>query len=172
MTHEVMPKTEHRQLLAAMLRSTQMSLKVPSDSFTVSLDSICTTCRAERADLARLFSAENPVTVGDFVMAYEPARDRIHFDKAKPGGPLTSFAPPAAPAVAPVAMAGSTPKVDGSMSQEQVAAIARKEWAADPGLHREFTNESTYVAFRKAEAAGRVRILSKRSSVPRGTLAF
>jgi hypothetical protein len=159
MTHEASPKTEHQHLLAAMLRSTQMSLRVPSDSFTVSLGNICDACGAKHADLVRLFSAENPVTVGDFVMAYEAKRDRIHFAKTKAfdAGPLTSFAPPVSPAAPdPVELA---PKVDGSMPQEQVAAVARQEWQNTPSLHREFTSEATYVAFRKAEAAGRVRIL-------------
>ena len=153
-----MEKTEQQKLLTTLRRSTQMSLKVPSDSFTLSLESICTTCEAERADILRLFGAENPVTVGDFVMAYEPARDRIHFDKAKPGGPLTSFAPPAAPAVAPVEL---TRNVDSSMSAEQVTKIAEKEFANDEKLRREFTSEARYVAWRKAEVAGRARILGR-----------
>jgi hypothetical protein len=153
-----MEKTEQQKLLTTLRRSTQMSLKVPSDSFTLSLESICTTCEAERADILRLFGAENPVTVGDFVMAYEPARDRIHFDKAKPGGPLTSFAPPAAPAVAPVEL---TRNVDSSMSAEQVTKIAEKEFANDEKLRKEFITLARYTAWRKAEVAGRARILGR-----------
>jgi hypothetical protein len=52
-------------------------------------------------------------------------------------------------------------QVDGSMSQEQVMAIAKREWGQNPKLHREFSGEEQYCAFRKAEAAGRVRVLDK-----------
>ena len=52
-----------------------------------------------------------------------------------------------------------TQKVDKTMSEEQVAAIAQQEWRNNPKLHREFTGEAGYVAFRIAEASGRIRIL-------------
>jgi hypothetical protein len=48
-----------------------------------------------------------------------------------------------------------------AMSQEQVAALAKKNWKRTPKLHREFRSETAYVAFCKAEAAGRVRFLDK-----------
>jgi hypothetical protein len=56
----------------------------------------------------------------------------------------------------------SVQQVDGSLSQEQVMAIAKREWAQNPKLHREFSGEEQYCAFRKAEAAGRIRVLNKR----------
>lgn len=57
-----------------------------------------------------------------------------------------------------------TTQTDASstMSPEQVTDIAKREWATNPKLHREFTGEAQYVAFRKAEAAGRIRVLNKR----------
>jgi hypothetical protein len=168
MTHEVSPKTEQQHILATLLRSAQMSLKVPtSDSFTLSLESICKTCSAERADLLRLFSAENPVTVGDFVMGYERERDRIHFAKTKSfdGGAITSFASPVSPAAAPAVIVGATQKADASMSAERVTAIAKQEFATDEKLRREFTSEARYVAWRKAEVSGRARILGRPKTV-------
>ena len=56
----------------------------------------------------------------------------------------------------------TTQKVDPTMSQEQVAAVAKREWETNPKLHREFTGEGAYIAFCKAVAAGRVRVLDKR----------
>jgi hypothetical protein len=53
-------------------------------------------------------------------------------------------------------------KIDSTMSQEQVAAVAKREWETNPQLHREFTGEAQYIAFRKAEAAGRIRVLNTR----------
>jgi signal peptide peptidase SppA len=61
------------------------------------------------------------------------------------------------PAAAPQA-------VDRSMSDEQVEAIAKAEWAKDPKLSRQFTSEKVYCAYRKAEARGLVRVLSKKSA--------
>lgn len=52
--------------------------------------------------------------------------------------------------------------VDSSISQEHVADIAKREWETNSKLHHEFTGEAQYVAFRKAEAAGRIRVLNKR----------
>lgn len=48
-----------------------------------------------------------------------------------------------------------------AMSQEQVAALAKKNWKRTPKLHHEFRSEAAYVAFCKAETAGRVRRLDK-----------
>jgi hypothetical protein len=56
----------------------------------------------------------------------------------------------------------TTQKVDATMSQEQVEAIAKQEWDNNPNLHQEFSGSAQYVAFRKAEASGRVRVLNKR----------
>jgi signal peptide peptidase SppA len=56
----------------------------------------------------------------------------------------------------------TTQKVDASMSAEQVTAVAKANWQKNPKLHNEFTSETAYVAFCKAEASGRVRILNKK----------
>jgi hypothetical protein len=56
----------------------------------------------------------------------------------------------------------TTQTLDSSASQEQVADAAKREWATNLKLHSEFTGEAQYVAFRKAEAAGRIRVLNKR----------
>jgi len=53
-------------------------------------------------------------------------------------------------------------KIDATMSQEQVTAVAKENWLKNPKLHREFTSEAAYTAFCKAEASGRVRILNKK----------
>jgi hypothetical protein len=163
MTNEVLLKTEHQNLLGSLLISAQRSLINPaSDSFTIPLGNLCNTCGAKREDLLRLFSAENPVTVGDFVLCYERERDRIHFDKTKPfgAGPVTSFAPPASPAAAPAATLGASQKV-ASMSPAQVEAVAKANWLQDPKLSNEFTSEAAYIAFCKMEAQGRIRILGR-----------
>lgn len=46
----------------------------------------------------------------------------------------------------------------GSLTQDQVEASARQEWRASVGLQHEFRSVETYVAFRKAEARGAVKI--------------
>ncbi len=56
---------------------------------------------------------------------------------------------------------GTAQKMEPTMSADQVANVARQEWQIDPTLHREFASEAQYVAFRKAEAQGRVRVLEK-----------
>jgi hypothetical protein len=56
----------------------------------------------------------------------------------------------------------TTQKIDSTMSSEQVSDVAKREWATNPKLHREFSGEAQYCAFKKAEAAGRVRILNTR----------
>jgi hypothetical protein len=56
----------------------------------------------------------------------------------------------------------TTQTLDSSASQEQVSDAAKREWATNPKLHSEFTGEAQYVAFRKAEASGRIRVLNKR----------
>jgi signal peptide peptidase SppA len=45
------------------------------------------------------------------------------------------------------------------MSNEDIRAIAKEEWAKDAKLHREFSGEASYVAFRENEVKGRIRIL-------------
>ena len=55
----------------------------------------------------------------------------------------------------------STGMQESAMSQEQVAALAKMNWKRTPKLHREFTSEAAYVAYCKADAAGRVRFLDK-----------
>jgi hypothetical protein len=56
----------------------------------------------------------------------------------------------------------TTQKLDSTMSPEQVSDVAKREWATNPKLHREFTGEASYTAFKRAEAAGRIRVLNTR----------
>lgn len=46
-------------------------------------------------------------------------------------------------------------------SQEQVEREAREQWARDPVVRSEFLSVETFVAFKKAEARGAVRISGK-----------
>jgi hypothetical protein len=154
MTHEVSPKTEHA-VLSTLLRSGQNRLYLAgSDSFVIPLENLRAECGVARAELLEPFSAESEVTHGGFTMRYEAASDRVHFKRISAPMPATVARQPV-----PVEEVASIQKIDSTMSQEQVAAVARQEWQHTPSLHREFTSEATYVAFRKAEAAGRVRIL-------------
>jgi signal peptide peptidase SppA len=75
---------------------------------------------------------------------------------------LHTDAPKPAPNSPAETTARTTQKIDSTMSPEQVTAVAKKNWENDPKLHREFTSEGAYVAFCKAEAAGRVKILNKK----------
>jgi hypothetical protein len=56
----------------------------------------------------------------------------------------------------------TTQEVDATMTPQQIELIAQEEWANNPNLSREFTSLITYVAFRKAEAAGRIRVLKRK----------
>ena len=168
MTHEASPKTEHLDVLATLLRSGQMSLYGPgrSDSFIIPLETLRARCGVARAELLEPFSAETEVTHGGFAMRYEAESDRIQFTRVSIPTPAT-----VARQSAPVAEVGSIQKIDSTMSQEQVAAIAKANWQNDPKLHCEFTSEGAYIAFCKADAAGRVRILGRaREQPPRGHL--
>jgi signal peptide peptidase SppA len=44
-----------------------------------------------------------------------------------------------------------------------IEAASKNEWATKPELRREFTSEAAYLAFKKAEASGQIRILAKRA---------
>jgi hypothetical protein len=57
---------------------------------------------------------------------------------------------------------GAMKIADATMSAEQVEVIANEEWKADPQLAHEFTSQAAYVAFRKMEAAGRIRVINRR----------
>lgn len=165
MTHTVSPKTERQHILTTLLRSGQMSLYVPgSDSFIIPLENLRAYCGVARAELLEPFSAESEVTHGGFTMRYEAASDRVHFKRIKPpsvvGAPTSRLAP-VAPAAVPTVIVGATQKADASMSAEQVTAIAKHEFANDEKLRGEFINEDRYVAWRKAEVAGRARIFGK-----------
>lgn len=59
---------------------------------------------------------------------------------------------------APVAGGGG-----GDPEPQDIEAKARADFAADANLRREFGHADTFVAFRVAEAAGKVRVLSKRA---------
>ena len=166
--NEVSPKTEHLDLLATLLRSAQMSRHVLGCSeFAIPLEQIREQCGVGRPELLQPFSTDTVVTHDGFTMLYEPEYDRVHFKRIEPpsaGAPTSPLAPIAAQP-APVAMAGSTQKADASMSAEQVTAIAKQEFANDEKLRSEFTNEARYVAWRRAEAAGRARILGRPKTV-------
>jgi hypothetical protein len=56
----------------------------------------------------------------------------------------------------------STHQVDSSTSENQVVAIAKREFADDSNLQREFGSEAAYISWRKAAAAGRIRVLNER----------
>jgi hypothetical protein len=74
---------------------------------------------------------------------------------------LHSDAPPAAPNSPTEDTGLTTRKIDSLMSPEQAVAAAKTNWQNDPKLHHEFTGEDAYVAFCKAVAAGRVRVIDK-----------
>lgn len=80
---------------------------------------------------------------------------------------LHADAPPAAPHSASdraTATGQARPSLDANATEEEVADAAKQEWAASAPLHREFTSEACYVAFKKAEARGQIRILTKRTA--------
>jgi hypothetical protein len=160
---EVSRKTE-QHLLSTLLRSAQMSSRVTSswDSFAISLEKIREYCGVERSELLQPFSAEAAVTHGGFMMRYEPEYDRVHFTRITSHGSAAPTAP-LAPVAAPVpTVAVETPQQPvASMTAEQVTAIAKHEFASDENLRSEFTNEARYVAWRKAEVGGRVRIFGR-----------
>jgi hypothetical protein len=169
MTHEVSPKTEHQNLLTTLLRSAQMSCRVlGSSDFAIPLERIREQCGVERPKLLQPFSDEAVVTHGGFMIRYEPEYDRVQFKRIEPpiaGAPTLPLAPVAVAAV-PVAMVRPTPKAaDPSMSAEEVMALAKQEFATDPKIRSEFKNEARYTAWRKAEAAGRARILGRQKTV-------
>ncbi len=57
----------------------------------------------------------------------------------------------------------STPQaIAADMSKEDMKSIAHAEWEAQPKLRNEFSGERQYIAFRTAEAQGRIRLLGKR----------
>jgi hypothetical protein len=148
--------------MAGVLRGAQMSLYMPgADSFAIPLEKIREQCGAERAELLQLFCSESAVTHGGFTMRYEPEHDRVHFKRISRPTAAAAPASPLAQVAAQPAPVAITPNVDRSMSQEQIAAVAKTTWAQNPKLHREVTSEGAYVAFCKAEASGRARIFGR-----------
>lgn len=79
----------------------------------------------------------------------------------------------AADAPAPLKPA-ATPVVDAAAAAATAAAAAqaalpleercKAQWAADPALRAEFESLTTYTAFERAQAAGKVRVLNTRSA--------
>jgi hypothetical protein len=68
-----------------------------------------------------------------------------------------------APHVAVETTSMTTPQaVTVDMTKDEVAAIAKQEWANQPKLHREFDSVEQFAAFRVAESQGRIRVLDKR----------
>jgi hypothetical protein len=95
----------------------------------------------------------------------EAAVQILAAEKKKLGGiaaDLKTDAPKPAPNSTTEDQARGTQTMNSAMSPEQVTAAAKKNWENDPKLHREFTSEAAYVAFCKAEASGRVKILNKK----------
>jgi hypothetical protein len=160
--NEVSPKTEHLDLLATLLRSAQMSRHVLGCSeFAIPLEQIREQCGVGRPELLQPFGTDTVVTHLGFMIRYEREYDRVHFKRISRPTAAAAPASPLAQVAAQPAPVAITRTVDGSMSQEQVATVAKTTWAQNPKLHREFTSEDAYVAFCKAEAAGRVRILGR-----------
>jgi hypothetical protein len=130
MAHKDSPKTEQdRRLLTALLQSGPSATQ---NSFMVTLDrTTCEQCRAGKAEILQLFSAERAVRHAGFTMRYDADRDCVYVDK------ITQSDAAAAP------------------------AAAKQEWANDPNLQREFGSEAAYLAYRKAELSGRARIFGR-----------
>lgn len=168
MTHEVSSKTEHQHILTTLLRSAQMSpYVVGSSDFAIPLEQIRKQCGVERAALLQPFTAEAVATHDGFMMCYQPEYDRVHFKRMNPtnAGAHTSPPAPVAAAAVPTVIVETIQKADASMSAEQVTAIAKLEFADDEKLRSEFTNEARYVAWRRAEVAGRARILGRSKTI-------
>jgi hypothetical protein len=165
MTHEVSPKTEHQHILTTLLRSAQMSrhLSLGCSDFIIPLEQIREQCGVARSELLQPFSADTVVTHGGFMLGYEPEYDRVHFKRIEPpsAGARTSPLAPVAAAAVPTAIVGATQKAAASMSADQVAEIAKSEFANDPKLRSEFITLARYTGWRKAEVAGRARILGR-----------
>lgn len=93
------------------------------------------------------------------ILAAEKTRNRTRAED------LRNDAPPPAPHIA---AERGTPERPGAVpaSDDPVAveASAKNEWMTKPALRREFTSEAAFVAFKKAEAQGQVKILSKKAS--------
>jgi signal peptide peptidase SppA len=99
-------------------------------------------------------------TTGD-----QAAAQILAAEKKKLGGiavDLRTDAPKTAPNAPTEDQGRGVQKIDATMSQEQVTAVAKENWLKNPKLHSEFTSEAAYTAFCKAEAAGRVRILNRK----------
>jgi len=64
-------------------------------------------------------------------------------------------------AAARTASAAGSPPASSSPPTD-IEAQARSDWQRDPAIRAEFGEEKVYVAFRRAEAAGKVRILGGR----------
>lgn len=56
---------------------------------------------------------------------------------------------------------GADPEAEGSDANLSIEEKAAKEWEKDPKLREEFALKETYVAFKKAESEGKVKILKK-----------
>ena len=167
MATELSPKTEHRRIMGLLLgyahRNVQKSEPPQgSDSLIVYLHTIRQQGGPEPAEIRELFVAESVMAEGGFTMRYDPERDRVHFNRTKQL-PASSPAQVAAqPAPIDAAQPNQKPE---PINAERATAIAVQEWATDSRLHAEFTSQAAFVAFRRAELAGRVRIIGKRQRV-------
>ncbi|MEC9434488.1 MAG: S49 family peptidase [Pseudomonadota bacterium] len=102
-------------------------------------------------DLVAAAKADPKATAGDLALQIVKA------EKAKGGDHLASReAADRESRVQPAPTAGAKSAPSGD-----VEATARAEWEASADLQAEFPNVGAYVAFKKAEAKGRVRLVSK-----------
>ena len=95
----------------------------------------------------------------------EAAVQVLAAEKKKLGGiaaDLRTDAPKTAPNAPVEDTSKNTQPITTGMSETQVVAVAKTNWQNNPKLHNEFTSEAAYVAYCKAEASGRVRILNKK----------
>lgn len=84
--------------------------------------------------------------------------------------PFRIASPPALPAAnRAVAQPGpSAPSVQPIAAALNFCDLVRAEWQASADLQREFRSVETYVAYRTAAAAGRVKIIANRPGVVSG----
>ncbi|HMH17191.1 MAG TPA: S49 family peptidase [Burkholderiales bacterium] len=75
---------------------------------------------------------------------------------------LRTDAPKAAPNAPAEGTSPVTQKVTVGMAAEDVEVIAKEQWKADPKLKSQYSGEAAFIAYSKAVAAGRVRILDKK----------
>ena len=152
MTTEALQKAEREFIPMALLRAAQTQISQGSNWFVIPLEIISKEVGLTREEILQPWRGRNVVSEGDFTMLYNPKNESVHFTRIH-ALPESSH---------PEVEVQPVQKPDPSMSAEQLTAIAKQEWASDKRLHREFTGEDAFVAFRQAEIRGRVHIIGKR----------